>query len=88
MARYWSEYLDGAGKINRMIGISPITHGTTLDGITTLASSVGLLGLGNVGLDPFAPALMQMVVNSPFIQKLNAPGDTLANVFQANLVTK
>ncbi|KAG0048788.1 hypothetical protein BGZ83_006295 [Gryganskiella cystojenkinii] len=88
LARYWSEYLGGAGKINRMIGISPITHGTTLGGITTLANAVGLLSLGNVGLDPFAPALMQMVVNSSFIQQLNAPGDTLENVFQANIVTK
>ncbi|KAG0048789.1 hypothetical protein BGZ83_006296 [Gryganskiella cystojenkinii] len=88
LARYWYNYLGGTGKINRMIGIAPITHGTTLHGLTTLAIALGLLDLGHVGLDPFAPALMQLVVNSTFMQQLNAHGDTLPNVFQANIVTK
>ncbi|KAG0278964.1 hypothetical protein BGZ95_002650 [Linnemannia exigua] len=43
LGRYWIKYLDGAGKINRMIGVSPIHHGTTLSGITTFASALHIL---------------------------------------------
>ncbi|KAG0082962.1 hypothetical protein BGZ92_011201 [Podila epicladia] len=88
LARYWSRYQGGAGKISRMIGISPVTHGATLSGIETLARAIGLREFSRASLDLAAPALMQMVTDSEFMKKLNDKGDTLPGVFQANIVTK
>ncbi|KAG0338795.1 hypothetical protein BG005_003616, partial [Podila minutissima] len=88
LARYWSRYQGGAGKISRMIGISPVTHGATLSGIETLARAIGLREFSRASLDLAAPALMQMVTDSEFMKKLNDHGDTLPGVFQANIVTK
>ncbi|KAF9548066.1 hypothetical protein EC957_007349 [Mortierella hygrophila] len=88
LGRYWIKYLDGAGKINRMIGVSPIQHGTTLDGITTFASALHLLNPAQPLFDAVAPALYQMIVGSPFMQKLNAGGDTSPGVIQSNLATR
>ncbi|KAF9332424.1 hypothetical protein BG006_004709 [Podila minutissima] len=87
LGRYWATYLGGAGKIGRLIGIAPIHHGTTLDRVTVLAKTVGLLGaIGDV-LDPVAPALMQMVAGSEFMKKLNNNTDILPGVYQANIAT-
>ncbi|KAF9286651.1 hypothetical protein BGZ88_008987 [Linnemannia elongata] len=88
LGRYWIKYLDGAGKINRMIGVSPIHHGTTLSGITTFASALHLLNPVQSLLDAVAPALYQMIVGSPFMQKLNAGGDTSPGVIHSNIATR
>ncbi|KAK3833473.1 MAG: putative secreted lipase [Linnemannia elongata] len=88
LGRYWIKYLDGAGKINRMVGVSPIHHGTTLSGITTFASALHLLNPVQPILDAVAPALYQMIVGSPFMQKLNAGGDTSPGVIHSNIATR
>ncbi|KAG0343974.1 hypothetical protein BG004_004857 [Podila humilis] len=88
LGRYWHTHLGGAGKIGRLIGIAPIHHGTTLNGITVLATALGILDNAGDVLDSIAPALMQMVVGSEFMKKLNAQGDTLPGVYQANIATR
>ncbi|KAF8947256.1 hypothetical protein BGZ47_009750 [Haplosporangium gracile] len=88
LGRYWIKYLDGAGKINRMIGVSPIHHGTTLSGITTFATALHLLNPSQPLFDAVAPALYQMIVGSPFMQKLNAGGDTSPGVIHSNIATR
>ncbi|KAF9909363.1 hypothetical protein EC991_008748 [Linnemannia zychae] len=88
LGRYWIKYLDGAGKINRMIGVSPIHHGTTLSGITTFASTLHILSPSQPLFDAVAPALYQMIVGSPFMQKLNAGGDTSPGVIHSNIATR
>ncbi|KAG0294067.1 hypothetical protein BGZ96_001822 [Linnemannia gamsii] len=88
LGRYWIKYLDGAGKINRMIGVSPIQHGTTLSGITTFVSTLGILNPSQSLFDSVAPALYQMIVGSPFMQKLNAGGDTSPGVIHSNIATR
>ncbi|KAG0362859.1 hypothetical protein BG005_003741 [Podila minutissima] len=87
LGRYWATYLGGAGKIGRLIGIAPIHHGTTLDGVLVLAKTVGLLGAMGDVLDPVAPALMQQVAGSEFMKKLNNSTDILPGVYQANIAT-
>ncbi|MGH3494551.1 MAG: esterase/lipase family protein, partial [Sciscionella sp.] len=37
IAEYYAKVLGGASKVHTLIGLSPTTHGTTLDGIATLA---------------------------------------------------
>ncbi|KAG0100303.1 hypothetical protein BGZ93_002540 [Podila epicladia] len=53
-------------------------HGTTLDGVAVLAKAVGLLGTIDRVLNPVAPSLTQMAVDSEFMKKLN--NNTLSQV--------
>ncbi|KAF9434479.1 hypothetical protein BGZ76_007931 [Entomortierella beljakovae] len=88
LARYWIKYLDGAGKVNRHVGVSPINHGTTLSSIVTLAKTFGIFESGQAFFDKIAPSFYQMVNTSPFIQKLNAGGDVAPGVIHSNIATK
>ncbi|KAF9938403.1 hypothetical protein BGZ65_012942 [Modicella reniformis] len=88
LARYWIKYLDGAGKVYRHVGISPINHGTTLSGIITLGKAVGLWDPLQSSFDSVAPSLYQMMTNSTFMQKLNAGGDTVPGVIFSTIATK
>jgi pimeloyl-ACP methyl ester carboxylesterase len=37
IAEYYAKILGGAAKVHALVGLSPTTHGTTLDGLATLA---------------------------------------------------
>ena len=37
MPRYYLKFLGGAAKVHTLVGLAPSNHGTTLDGIVTLA---------------------------------------------------
>jgi triacylglycerol esterase/lipase EstA (alpha/beta hydrolase family) len=78
MPRYYLKFLGGAAKVHTLVGLAPSNHGTTLDGIETLAAkyfpgAVGLIGTA-------CPACGDQVVGSPLLQSLNAGGDTLPGV--------
>ncbi|KAI1309517.1 hypothetical protein EDD11_004066 [Mortierella claussenii] len=88
LGRYWMKYLGGAGKVNRMVGISPINHGTTLDGITTIAQALRIFNPAQPIFDSFAPSFYQMVNTSPFIAKLNEGGDIAKGVIHSNIATR
>ncbi|KAF9949943.1 hypothetical protein BGZ65_006963, partial [Modicella reniformis] len=88
LARYWIKYLDGAGKVYRHVGLAAVHHGTTLSGIVTLGKALGLFELIQPVYDAVAPSLYRMFVNSTFIQKLNAGGDTEQGVIFSNIATK
>ncbi|KAI9232170.1 MAG: lipase [Podila humilis] len=88
LGRYWVKYLGGAGKVNRMVGISPITHGTTLSGIATVAKALQVFYPAEPLFDKIAPSFYEMVNTSPFIAKLNAGGDTSPGVVHSNIATK
>jgi len=57
LGRYIVKFLEGAGKVDDVVGLVPSNHGT----ITPLASLVG----------PFCPACAQQAAGSAFITKLN-----------------
>ncbi|KAF9159969.1 hypothetical protein BGX20_002721 [Mortierella sp. AD010] len=88
LTRYWMKYLDGAGKVNTHVGVSPINQGTTLDDITTFAKTVGIFNPSQPLFDAVAPSFYQMVVNSTFMKKLNAGSDIAPGVTFANIATK
>ncbi|KAG0308446.1 hypothetical protein BGZ98_007902 [Dissophora globulifera] len=88
LARYWMKYLGGNGKVNRHVGVSPITHGTTLDSIATLAKALNLFTPAEPLFDAVAPSFFQMVVGSSFMGKLNAGGDVAPGVIHSNIATK
>ncbi|MGW2400837.1 lipase family alpha/beta hydrolase [Kitasatospora sp. NPDC001664] len=89
MPRYYLKYLGGAAKVNALVGIAPSNHGTTLDGIATLASTLGLLEPANAFLlGPACPACVDQEVGSPFITDLNSGGDTVPGVRYTVIATK
>ena len=78
MPRYYLKFLGGAAKVHTLVGLAPSNHGTTLDGIETLAAkyypdAVDLISTA-------CPACGDQVVGSALLQKLNADGDTVPGV--------
>jgi triacylglycerol esterase/lipase EstA (alpha/beta hydrolase family) len=77
MPRYYLKNLGGASKVNALIGLAPSNHGTTLDGLATLAGYFpGALDLVGAG----CPACQEQVRGSAFLTALNAGGDTVPGV--------
>jgi len=76
MPRYYLKYLGGASKVNALVGLAPSNHGTTLNGIFTLA---GYFPGSNAFLAD-CPACQEQEAGSPFITNLNAGGETVPGV--------
>jgi triacylglycerol esterase/lipase EstA (alpha/beta hydrolase family) len=76
MPRYYIKHLGGASKVHTLVGLAPSNHGTTLNGIFTLAS---YFPGSNVFLAD-CPACQEQEAGSPFITNLNAGAETNPNV--------
>ncbi len=76
MPRYYLKVLNGAAKVHTLVGLAPSNHGTTLDGLFTLASYVPG---ANVALAD-CPACAEQKTGSPFMTQLNSSGDTVSGV--------
>ncbi|HUA47878.1 MAG TPA: alpha/beta fold hydrolase [Solirubrobacteraceae bacterium] len=76
MPRYYLKFLGGASNVNTLVGLAPSNHGTTLDGIFTLASYIP----GSNALLAECPACQEQEAGSSFLTKLNAGGDTVPGV--------
>jgi triacylglycerol esterase/lipase EstA (alpha/beta hydrolase family) len=77
MPRYYIKNLGGASKVQTLVGLAPSNHGTTLNGIFTLASYFpGSISL--VGAD--CPACAEQEAGSSFITNLNKGGETVPGV--------
>ena len=48
MPRYYLKFLGGAQYVNALVALAPSNYGTTLDGLTTLVTDLGLAGLVKV----------------------------------------
>ena len=77
MPRYYLKFLGGATKVHTLVGLAPSNHGTTLDGLFTLAGHFP--GATNLGLG-FCPACTEQEAGSAFMTRLNAGGDTVPGV--------
>jgi triacylglycerol esterase/lipase EstA (alpha/beta hydrolase family) len=80
MPRYYLKFDGGAENVHTLVGIAPSNHGTTLDGLATLASSLGAIGLVNSAINPLCTACTEQEAGSPFLTSLNAGGDTVPGV--------
>jgi triacylglycerol esterase/lipase EstA (alpha/beta hydrolase family) len=80
MPRYYLKNLGGAGKTGTLVGLAPSNHGTTLDGLATLA---GFFPGALTALESFCQACTDQIVGSPFLTSLNAGGDTVTGVTYA-----
>jgi triacylglycerol esterase/lipase EstA (alpha/beta hydrolase family) len=76
MPRYYLRFLGGAKTVHTLVGLSPSNHGTTLDGIFTLANLLGI----DSAFGFHCPACEQQEAGSAFLAKLNAGADTVSGV--------
>jgi triacylglycerol esterase/lipase EstA (alpha/beta hydrolase family) len=76
MPRYYLKFGSGAAKVHTLVGLAPSNHGTTLDGLFTLA---GYFPGANALLTD-CPACAEQEAGSSFMTKLNSGGDTVAGV--------
>ncbi len=72
MPRYYINSLGGAGKVNNLVAFAPSNYGTTLDGLTKLASLLGVSGEINGTLSSFCVACVEQEQGSAFLAGLNA----------------
>ena len=76
MPRYYLKDLGGASKVHTLIGLAPSNHGTTVNGLFTLAGSIP----GATSFFGLCTACGQQAQGSSFLQSLNRGGDTVAGV--------
>ena len=85
MPRYYLKFLGGAAKVHTLVGLSPSNHGTTLDGLATLAQQFpGAIDIVSSG----CPACGDQVVGSPLLTRLNSGGDTISGVSYTVISTR
>jgi len=72
MPRYYINDLGGAAKVNILVGLAPSNYGTTLDGLVTLISDFGTLGIATALLSVTCPACAEQIQGSSFLTSLNA----------------
>jgi triacylglycerol esterase/lipase EstA (alpha/beta hydrolase family) len=79
MPRYYLDFLGGAAKVDKLVALAPSNYGTTLDGLTKLASLLGASSLINAGLGAVCEACVEQEEGSSFLAGLNA-APTVAGV--------
>jgi triacylglycerol esterase/lipase EstA (alpha/beta hydrolase family) len=72
MPRYYINSLGGAGKVHNLVAFAPSNYGTTLDGLTKLASLLGVSGEINGTLSSVCLACVEQEQGSSFLAGLNA----------------
>lgn len=77
MPRYYLKNLGGAAKVHTLVGLAPSNHGTTLDGLFTLAS---YFPGANEFTGALCPACEEQSAGSAFLTELNAGGETVPGV--------
>ncbi len=86
MPRYYMHLLGGAKKVHALVGIAPSNHGTqglitpTPDGLPSTS--------GGGGSNPLCQACDDQQAGSPFLQTLNARGDTVSGPYYTVLSTR
>ncbi|MBH1934460.1 alpha/beta fold hydrolase [Streptomyces sp. AV19] len=85
LPRYYLEFMGGASKVDKLIGIAPDNHGATASGLGTLARKVP--GVSKA-LSLTLPGLEDQIVGSAFMNKLNSRPDTVPGVKYTVISTK
>jgi triacylglycerol esterase/lipase EstA (alpha/beta hydrolase family) len=76
MPRYYMRFLGGASKVHTLVGLAPSNHGTTVNGLFTIAENIP----GATAFAGLCQACEEQAAGSPFIANLNAGGETLPHV--------
>jgi triacylglycerol esterase/lipase EstA (alpha/beta hydrolase family) len=73
MPRYYLKFLGGASKVHALVGLAPSNHGTTVDGLFTLASHIP----GATAFFGVCTSCGEQAAGSAFLATLNGGGDTV-----------
>jgi len=76
MPRYYMKFLGGAAKVHTLVGLAPSNHGTTVNGLFTIAEHIP----GATAFLGACQACEEQASGSSFIANLNAGGETLPGV--------
>ena len=88
MPDYYIEYLGGAAKVLRYVGVSGVKHGTTLHGVTTFTDAYGTLFPGAPSpTSGVCDSCAQFVVGSDYINKIEARAPA-RGVIYTNIATR
>jgi len=77
MPRYYLRFLGGAAKVHTLVGLAPSNHGTTFNGLFTLAENIP----GATSFAGHCVACEEQAAGSAFIAHLNAGGETVRGVY-------
>ena len=86
MPDYYIEYLGGAAKVRRYVGVSGVKHGTDLHGVGTVAAELQSLLGAPVSLGSCV-SCNQFLVGSDYIEKIEARAPA-AGVIYTNIATR
>jgi triacylglycerol esterase/lipase EstA (alpha/beta hydrolase family) len=85
MPRFYVKNLGGAAKVTHLVALAPSNHGTTLDGLGTLAALIpGARGVVSLA----CAACADQLVGSPLLTALNAGDETPGAVQYVNIATR
>lgn len=76
LPRYYIKFLGGGAKVDKLVGLAPSNHGTSLDGLTKLAAALHVLEPGNQFLVGACEACVEQEQGSAFMTKLNSGEQT------------
>jgi triacylglycerol esterase/lipase EstA (alpha/beta hydrolase family) len=82
MPRYYTKFLGGAAKVDKLVGLAPSNHGTTFNGLNNLPGVPELTAAG------LGQSVIDQQPNSEFLTNLNAGGDTVPGVTYTVIVTR
>ncbi|MFF4225177.1 hypothetical protein ACFYZH_20285 [Streptomyces abikoensis] len=85
LPRFSMEFMNGASKVDKLIGLAPDNHGATASGPGTLARKVP--GVSKA-LSLSVPGLEDQIVGSEFLKRLNSKPDTVPGVKYTVISTK
>ena len=92
MPDWYARFLDGAGRIDRYVGITPLWQGTDTLGLATMEQygrGPGLSPPVVAGVAQVCGSCPEFLAGSPFIEKLNSEGGPIAaGVTYTNLMTR
>ncbi len=88
MPRYYLRFLGGAAKVDNLVALAPSNHGTTIDGLETLASLLpgGSAALSG-GLSTECESCSEQLAGSAFLTNLNSGGETVHGVTYTDIET-
>lgn len=85
MPRQYLKFLNGAAKVNTLVGLAPSNHGTDLSGLAQLAIEFDFVA---DAVQTACPACADQTVGSEFLAQLNDGGDTVDGVNYTVIATK
>ncbi|KAG0090132.1 hypothetical protein BGZ93_002944 [Podila epicladia] len=86
--RYYLKFLGGAAKVEKFAAMGPVVTGSILQGLVPFLTGLGLYDPIKKVIDPVCLSCFQVLDNSPFLQALNAQGDTVPGVSYKFIASK